>query len=259
MIRGALAVSEGIVADLLDVTQPIPYLVASVIETAHSRFPSTKATATTSSASCWPGPAALHAGTRHRGALAGPPGGLHSRIKRLNVLLRIPRQPQPSGHRHRRTRRHLRPGHHGRRAGADRRRHRGRIRRDRGRLHLPEGENQCARATRSRTTCSAASCPTTSTTASAAGWGPPPAPRRSRRNRRSAHRGRPRRPPRPLAACATPGPIPPQSHRSMSPPARPTPARPATGTGRRGARPDIRCPAGPWPSPRCWRWPWPRA
>lgn len=48
MIRGALAVSEGIVADimvprsrmdLLDVTQPIPYLVASVIETAHSRFP----------------------------------------------------------------------------------------------------------------------------------------------------------------------------------------------------------------------------
>ena len=63
MIRGALAVSEGIVADimvprsrmdLLDVTQPIPYLVASVIETAHSRFPSTKATATTSSASCWP-------------------------------------------------------------------------------------------------------------------------------------------------------------------------------------------------------------
>ena len=25
--------------DLLDVTQPIPYLVASVIETAHSRFP----------------------------------------------------------------------------------------------------------------------------------------------------------------------------------------------------------------------------
>ena len=48
MIKGALAVSEGTVGDimvprsrmdLLDVTQPIPYLVASVIETAHSRFP----------------------------------------------------------------------------------------------------------------------------------------------------------------------------------------------------------------------------
>ena len=48
MIKGALAVSEGTVGDimvprsrmdLLDVTQPIPYLVANVIETAHSRFP----------------------------------------------------------------------------------------------------------------------------------------------------------------------------------------------------------------------------
>ncbi len=48
MIKGALAVSEGTVGDimvprsrmdLLDVTQPIPYLVATVIETAHSRFP----------------------------------------------------------------------------------------------------------------------------------------------------------------------------------------------------------------------------
>lgn len=48
MIKGALAVSERTVGDimvprsrmdLLDITQPLPYLLSSVIETAHSRFP----------------------------------------------------------------------------------------------------------------------------------------------------------------------------------------------------------------------------
>ena len=183
------------------------------------------------------GPAALHAGTRHRGALAGPPGGLHSRIQAPErAAARIPRQPQPSGHRHRRTRRHLRPGHHGRRAGADRRRHRGRIRRDRGRLHLPRGREPAARGHRDLALQrrSAASCPTTSTTASAAGWAAAwaaSAPRRSRRNRRSAHRVargdarralwlRVRRPAGPHSA-----PIPPKHEPN---PARPTPAaRPA--------------------------------
>lgn len=48
MIKGALAVSERAVGDimvprsrmdLLDITQPLPYLLSTVIETAHSRFP----------------------------------------------------------------------------------------------------------------------------------------------------------------------------------------------------------------------------
>jgi magnesium and cobalt transporter len=45
------------------------------------------------------------------------------------VAARVPQQPQPPGHRHRRVRQHRRAHHHRGRAGGDRRRDRGRVRR----------------------------------------------------------------------------------------------------------------------------------
>ena len=63
---------------------------------------------------------------------------------------------------------------------------------------------------------------------------------------------------------AWPGPIPPQSHRSMSPTPRGRLLRGAAGLTLAGAAHALTFAPGPlpgwaWPSPRCWRWPWPRA
>ena len=106
----------------------------------------------------------------------------------------------------------------------------------------------CARGHRDlATTCSAASCPTTSTTASAAGWAAAWAASRAvaitPKSTVCASRSPAATPAAPSGCVcdAWPGPIPPQSHRSMSPTPRGRPARRGRfDTGRRGARPDIR-------------------
>ena len=185
MIRGALAVSEGIVADimvprsrmdLLDVTQPIPYLVASVIETAHSRFPVYEGDRDNIIGILLakdPLRCMLEPGIEVRSLVR--PAVFIPESKRLNVLLREFRVS--------RNHQAIVIDEHGGISGlvtmedvleqivGDIEDEFDETEED---SIFPEGENQraCARPPRSRTstTCSAASCPTTSTTASAAGW-----------------------------------------------------------------------------------------
>ena len=224
MIRGALAVSEGIVADimvprsrmdLLDVTQPIPYLVASVIETAHSRFPVYEGDRDNiigillakDLLRCM-----LEPGIEVRSLVR--PAVFIPESKRLNVLLREFRV----------SRNHLAIviDEHGGISGlvtmedvleqivGDIEDEFDETEED---SIFPEGENQWrARGHRDlalqRRVRQQAARRRVRQRRRLDGRppGPHPAPRRSRRNRRSAHRGRPRRrPPRPLAACATPG------------------------------------------------------
>ena len=238
MIRGALAVSEGIVADimvprsrmdLLDVTQPIPYLVASVIETAHSRFPVYEGDRDNiigillakDLLRCM-----LEPGIEVRSLVR--PAVFIPESKRLNVLLREFRVS--------RNHQAIVIDEHGGISGlvtmedvleqivGDIEDEFDETEED---SIFPRARTSgaCARPPRSRTstTCSAASCPTTSTTASAAGWAAAWAASRAvaitPKSTVCASRSPAATPAAPSGCVcdAWPGPIPPQSHRSMSP------------------------------------------
>jgi hypothetical protein len=76
------------------------------------------------------GPAEAAARARTEPAHAAAAGGVRAREQAPErAAARLPRQPQPPGHRDRRVRQHRRADHHRGRAGGDRRRDRGRVRR----------------------------------------------------------------------------------------------------------------------------------
>ena len=268
MIRGALAVSEGIVADimvprsrmdLLDVTQPIPYLVASVIETAHSRFPVYEGDRDNiigillakDLLRCM-----LEPGIEVRSLVR--PAVFIPESKRLNVLLREFRVS--------RNHQAIVIDEHGGISGlvtmedvleqivGDIEDEFDETEED---SIFPRARTSgaCARPPRSRTstTCSAASCPTTSTTASAAGWAAAWAASRAvaitPKSTVCASRSPAATPAAPSGCVcdAWPGPIPPQSHRSMSPTPRGRLLRGAAGLTLAGAAHALTFAPGPLP------------
>ena len=99
------------------------------------------------------GPAEAAAGAGAEPAHAAAAGGVRAGEQAAErAAARLPQQPQPPGHRHRRVRQHGRPDHDRGRARGDRRRDRGRVRRARrrvrhlhaGRRHAPGGRRHRA-------------------------------------------------------------------------------------------------------------------
>ena len=267
MIRGALAVSEGIVADimvprsrmdLLDVTQPIPYLVASVIETAHSRFPVYEGDRDNIIGILLakdPLRCMLEPGIEVRSLVR--PAVFIPESKRLNVLLRefrVSRATRPSSS----TSTAASPAWSPWKTCWSRSSVTSRTNSTRPRKtpSSPRARTSArVRAPRSRTstTCSAASCPTTSTTASAAGWAAAWAASRAvaitPKSTVCASRSPAATPAAPSGCVcdAWPGPIPPQSHRSMSPTPRGRLLRGAAGLTLAGAAHALTFAPGPLP------------
>ena len=283
MIRGALAVSEGIVADimvprsrmdLLDVTQPIPYLVASVIETAHSRFPvyegdrdniigillakdllrcmlepGIEVRSLVRPAVFIPESKRLNVLLRefrvsrnHQAIVIDEHGGISGLVTMEDVLEQIVGDIEDDSTRPRKT-----PSSRGREPVARARGHRDLAHfNDVFGSKLPDDESTTASAD------AAAAASRRGDHAEIDGL------------RIEVARGDARRALW-LRVRRLAGPHSAPNHQHEPHPTRATTPerRGRLDTGRRGAHAltslPARCPAGPWPSPRCWRWPWPRA